>query len=87
MECAVVVTSYSADLDLASALSIPQRCPGCDAASLVPVPAGEHTNFHCPLCRQTWHVELGWAAPIQPPASTNADSTNAQDEGPSCESD
>ena len=58
------MTSYSAHLDLESALAAPQRCPGCGAAGLVAVPAGEQASFRCASCGQSWHIELGWASPI-----------------------
>jgi hypothetical protein len=57
------MTSYTAHVDLKSALSTPQRCPGCGAGGLVAAPAGEQTSFRCASCGQAWRIELGWASP------------------------
>lgn len=56
--------SYSAFLDVESALSTPDRCPGCAAAGLQAVVDGEQTLFRCPSCGQAWHIELGWVTPV-----------------------
>ena len=63
------MTSYSASLDLESALSVPTRCPGCSAPGMRPVVDGEQTLFRCVACATTWHIELGWVTPVTPVAS------------------
>lgn len=44
----------------------PVGCPNCGPVELVPVFAGELTNYYCPLCGTCWHAELGFAVPVDP---------------------
>jgi hypothetical protein len=48
-------------LDLESVLSIPERCPGCDARGLEALFDGEQKNFRCPSSEGSRHVELDGA--------------------------
>lgn len=60
---------YSALLDVESALSAPDRCPGCGTPGLRPLVDGEQTHFRCAACGRVWHVELGWVTPVTPESS------------------
>jgi transposase-like protein len=41
-------------------------CPTCGSEELEAVTDGEATNFLCPVCRDCWHVELGWVHRVDP---------------------
>jgi hypothetical protein len=42
------------------------ECPTCKTDGLEAVGDGETTNHLCPLCRDCWHVELGWVHRVDP---------------------
>jgi len=44
------------------------RCPDCDSEKLVPVRAGEKTNFFCEDCVLCWHLEDGQTTVVDPQA-------------------
>lgn len=65
------VTTYSANLDIATALSAPIRCPGCAGERLLLVHGIERVTFRCRSCGQSWRLEMGRLSPIDltdPPA-------------------
>lgn len=53
------MTTYSATLDLPSALGPPGACPACGGAPLHPVSTETGVDFVCAVCRCHWHLELG----------------------------
>ena len=63
---------HSIDLDLASALAPPRRCPACDSQDLLPVCDEQGVVFLCDSCSRTWVSELGTlaAADVVRPAPT-----------------
>jgi transcription elongation factor Elf1 len=58
------VTTYSANLDIASALSAPIPCPGCAGERLVLMRSVERVTFRCRSCGQSWWLEMGRLVPI-----------------------
>jgi len=43
------------------------QCPGCGSKGLLPISAGEQTNFFCDDCRLCWYVdEHGWVNSVDP---------------------
>jgi len=43
-----------------------EQCPECGGARLIPVSAGEKTNFFCRDCILCWHLERGQASVVDP---------------------
>ena len=43
-----------------------KQCPKCCGEKLVPVNAGEATNFFCEDCTFCWHVDGGSVALVDP---------------------
>jgi len=42
------------------------RCPTCGNKNLMPVRAGEQTNFFCDDCVLCWYLEHGRASGVDP---------------------
>jgi ribosomal protein S27E len=61
--CAVHMTTYSAQLGFADALSVPP-CPGCGAALQV-IDGGAGATLRCRRCGQAWLIELGRLSRIE----------------------
>jgi len=45
-----------------------EACPGCGSRNLIPVAAGEQTNFFCDICVLCWHPADGRADLVDPQA-------------------
>jgi len=43
-----------------------KQCPECGGDKLIPVTAGEETNFFCEDCVLCWHLEYGRATVVDP---------------------
>ena len=43
-----------------------RQCPECGGEKLIPVRAGEKTNFFCEDCVLCWHLEHGRATIVDP---------------------
>ena len=55
--------NHVVEVDLAFALAVPVRCPGCQAA-LSTVRGVEAAQFHCHGCGRTWRMTLGYLEPM-----------------------
>ncbi len=63
------MTSYTADLDVRTAVATPTRCPGCDAVALQPLQDGDRLAFRCERCSARWRIEYGRALRLSPVAA------------------
>jgi len=43
-----------------------ERCPGCGSKNLIPVNAGEQTNYFCDICVLCWQLEGRMAKIVDP---------------------
>lgn len=56
-----------------SAFFLPfDTCPGCRAAGLRVIGAGDQAYFSCLACDSCWHVDLGWVHRVEPAGSPDS---------------
>lgn len=76
--CAVHMTTYSAELGFADALSIPP-CPDCGTAELHVIDGGAGATFRCRRCGQAWLIELGRLSRVEDGAQSGPAAPCASD--------